>query len=85
VIKVKANQPKLYQQIQQHTQQQEPSQSQTSKERTRDRQSERIIKVFAPPADLDLKWSEVGCVLHSAGYLGQKIIFLRRCSEEPQN
>jgi hypothetical protein len=43
VIKVKANQPKLYQQIQQHTQQQKPSQSQTLKEKIRDRQSERII------------------------------------------
>jgi predicted transposase YbfD/YdcC len=63
VIKVKANQPKLYQQIQQHTQQQEPSQSQTSKEKTRGRQSERIVKVFAPPADLDPKWSGVGCVI----------------------
>jgi predicted transposase YbfD/YdcC len=63
VIKVKTNQPKLYQQIQQHTQQQEPSQSHASKERTRDRQSERIVKVFAPPDDLDPKWSEVGCVI----------------------
>jgi predicted transposase YbfD/YdcC len=63
VIKVKANQPKLHLQIQQHTQQQEPIQSHNAKERTRNRQSERIVKVFAPPDDLDPKWSEVGCVI----------------------
>jgi predicted transposase YbfD/YdcC len=62
LIKVKANQPTLYQQLEQHTQQ-PPSHSYYSHERTRNRHSYRRVQVFTPPLDLDPKWSAVGCVI----------------------
>ena len=63
LIKVKVNQPKLLQQLSQHTQQQSPRKSHRSTERTRNRKSQRLIQVFAPPLNLDVKWSKVGCIL----------------------
>lgn len=63
MIKLKANQPKLIEQLSQHTQQQQPCQIHHSRERTRNRYSQRIVQVFTPPDHLDPKWSRVGCVI----------------------
>jgi len=63
VVKVKANQPKLHKKIEQHSQEQTAIKTYSSEEKTRDRQSQRIVKVFEPPGDIDPKWSGVGCVI----------------------
>jgi predicted transposase YbfD/YdcC len=63
LVKVKANQPKLYKAIEEHTQQQEPLKRYTDTEKTRGRQSERIVEVFSVPPNLDPKWPQVGCVI----------------------
>jgi predicted transposase YbfD/YdcC len=63
VVKVKGNQPKLHEKIKQHSEEQTPIKTSNTEEKTRDRQSQRIVKVFEPPADIDPKWSGVGSVI----------------------
>ncbi len=63
LVKVKANQPKLYQQIETESKQQIPKQTVEDHEKTRNRQSYRKIEVFEPPEKLDPKWIGVGCVI----------------------
>ncbi len=63
LVKVKTNQPKLYQQIETTSNQQIPRQKVEQQEKTRDRNSYRQIEVFEPPEKLDPKWIGVGCVV----------------------
>lgn len=63
VVKVKRNQRKLYEKIEQHSQEQTPVKTSNTEEKTRDRQSSRIVKVFERPADIDPKWTEVKSVI----------------------
>jgi hypothetical protein len=63
VVKVKGNQRKLYEKIEQHSQEQTPIKISNTEEKIRDRQSQRIVKVFEPPADIDPKWTGVRSVI----------------------
>jgi len=63
VVKVKRNQRKLYEKIEQHSQEQTPIKTSDTEEKTRDRQSQRIVKVFEPPLDIDPKWTGVKSVI----------------------
>jgi predicted transposase YbfD/YdcC len=62
-VKVKRNQRKLYEKIEQHSQGQTPIKISNTEEKTRDRQSSRIVKVFEPPSDIDPKWTGVKSVV----------------------
>ena len=62
-MKVKANQPKLYQAIETQSKQQEAQQIVEDVEKTRNRQTRRRIEVFEPPKNIDPKWIAVGCVI----------------------
>ncbi len=55
LVKVKTNQPKLYQQIEAESSQQIATQTVEDHEKTRDRNSCRKIEVFEPPETLDPK------------------------------
>ncbi|NEO01428.1 MAG: hypothetical protein F6K50_40340 [Moorea sp. SIO3I7] len=63
LVKVKKNQPKLYQQIETESNQETPRQKVTHHEKTRNRNTYRIIEVFEPPENLDPQWIGVGCVI----------------------
>ena len=63
LVKVKTNQPKLYQQIETVSNQQRARQKVEHHEKTRDRNSYRKIEVFEPPEKLDPKWMGVGSVI----------------------
>ena len=63
LVKVKTNQPKLYQQIETASNQQRARQKVADHQKTRDRNSYRQIEVFEPPEKLDPKWIGVGCVI----------------------
>ena len=63
LVKVKTNQPKLYQQIETESNQQIARQKVEHHEKTRDRNSYRKIEVFEPPKALDPSWIDVGCVI----------------------
>ena len=63
LIKVKANQPKLYQQIETQSLTQIPVQKYVEHERTRDRDSNRIIEVYEVPENIDPVWIGAGCVI----------------------
>ena len=62
-MKVKTNQPKLYQQIEIESKQQIAKQTVEDHEKTRNRSSYRKVEVFEPPKNLDPKWIGVGCVI----------------------
>jgi predicted transposase YbfD/YdcC len=49
VVKVNKNQPKLYQTIEKLAREQKPLKTYTEKEKTRDRESQRIVTVFSVP------------------------------------
>ncbi|OLT61459.1 hypothetical protein BJP37_23060 [Moorena bouillonii PNG] len=63
LVKVKKNPPKLYQQIETDSNQETPRQKVTHHEKTRNRNTYRIIEVFEPPENLDPQWIGVGCVI----------------------
>ena len=63
LVKVKTNQPKLYEQIEKASNQQKARQTVEHQEKTRDRNSYRKVEVFEPPENLDPKWIGVGCVI----------------------
>ena len=63
LVKVKRNQPKLYQQIERGSNRQTPRQKVNHYEKTRNRKTNRIIEVFEPPENLDPKWIGAGCVI----------------------
>ncbi|NEP54234.1 MAG: ISAs1 family transposase [Moorea sp. SIO3C2] len=63
LVKVKKNQPKLYQQIETESKQQTPRQKVIHHEKTRNRNTVRQIEVFEPPENLDPLWMGVGCVI----------------------
>ncbi|EGJ34632.1 MULTISPECIES: hypothetical protein [Moorena] len=63
LVKVKKNQPKLYQQIETESNQLTPRQKVTHYEKTRNRNTNRLIEVFDPPENLDPKWIGAGCVI----------------------
>ncbi len=67
LVKVKTNQPKLYQQIETGANQQKARQKVEQHEKTRDRNSYRQIEVFEPPEKLDPQWIGVGCVIKVEG------------------
>ncbi len=62
-VKVKANQPKLYQQIQTQSLQQPPVKKDVDEEKTRARDSHRIVQVYEVPKNLDPSWIGAGCVI----------------------
>ncbi|NEP35081.1 hypothetical protein [Moorena sp. SIO3B2] len=63
LVKVKKNQPKLYQQIERESNQVTPRQKVRHHEKTRNRNTVRKIEVFEPPKNLDPKWIGVGCII----------------------
>ena len=63
LVKVKTNQPKLYEQIETASNQQKARQTVEHQEETRDRNSYRKVEVFEPPENLDPSWIGVGCVI----------------------
>ena len=63
LVKVKTNQPKLYQQIETESNQQTAKQIVEHQEKTRDRNSYRKVEVFEPPKNLDPLWIGVGSVI----------------------
>ena len=62
-MKVKTNQPKLYEQIETESNQQIAKQKIEHQEKTRDRNSYRKVEVFEPPEKIDPSWIGVGCVI----------------------
>ncbi len=60
---MKANQPKLYQQIETQSLTQIPVQKYVEHEKTRDRDSNRIVEVYEVPKNLDSLWIGAGCVI----------------------
>ena len=74
LVKVKANQPKLYQAIETESKQQTAQQTVEDVEKTRNRQTLRRIEVFEPPKNIDPKWRGVGCVMkvESSGIRGDE-------------
>lgn len=63
IVKVKRNQKKLYEAIEEHTKEEEPLKTDEDTEKRRNRQSERKIEIFSVPPNLDPKWNSVGCVM----------------------
>ena len=63
LVKVKANQPKLYQQIEAESNQQLAKQTVENHEKTRNRNSYRKVEVFEPPKNLGKLWVGVGSVI----------------------
>ena len=63
LVKVKTNQPKLYEQIETESNQQKARQTVADQEKTRNRHSYRKVEVFEPPENLDPSWIGVGCVI----------------------
>jgi predicted transposase YbfD/YdcC len=63
LVKVKTNQPTLYQQIETESNQQPAQQTVEHQEKTRDRNSYRKVEVFEPPQNLDPLWIGVGSVI----------------------
>ena len=62
-MKVKANQPKLFNQIELESQQQPAKQTVENYEKIRDRHSIRKVEVFEAPQNLDPLWVGVGSVI----------------------
>ena len=62
-MKVKTNQPKLYEQIETESNQQIAKQKMEHQEKTRDRNSYRKVEVFEPSEKIDPSWIGVGCVI----------------------
>ncbi len=62
-MKVKTNQPKLYEQIETESNQQIAKQKMEHQEKTRDRNIYRKVEVFEPPEKIDPSWIGVGCVI----------------------
>lgn len=90
LIKVKANQPKLYQQIETQSLQQPPVKKYVDEEKTRDRDSHRIVEVYEVPKNLDPKWIGAGCVIkvERSGTRGSELyssISYYLCSLSPQS
>ncbi|NEO10216.1 ISAs1 family transposase [Moorena sp. SIO3I8] len=90
LVKVKTNQPKLYQQIETLSNRQRAQQKVTHHEKTRNRNSYRKIVVFDPPENLDPKWIGVGCVIkvERSGTRGNETyrsISYYLCSKPPQS
>ena len=63
LVKVKANQPKLYQQIARQSTQTIALAQLDSQEKTRNRNSYRRVEVFELPQQLDPSWVGAGCVI----------------------
>ncbi len=62
-MKVKTNQPKLYEQIETESNQQKARQTVVHQEKTRNRHSYRKVEVFEAPENLDPSWIGVGSVI----------------------
>ena len=60
---MKANQPKLYKQIEKQSLQQTPVRKYVDSEKTRDRDSKRIVEVYELPTNLDPSWIGASCVI----------------------
>ena len=63
LVKVKMNQPKLYEQIETESKQQIAKQIVEDYEKTRDRKTYPKVEVFDPPENLAPKWIGVGSVI----------------------
>jgi predicted transposase YbfD/YdcC len=63
VIKVKKNQPKLFQAIETETKQSEPIQVSEKVDESKGRQAHRKVEVFRPPAKIDRDWQKVESVI----------------------
>ena len=63
LVKVKTNQPKLYQQIETESKEHTAQQTVEDHETTRDRNSYRKVEVFEPPENLDPLWIGVASVM----------------------
>jgi hypothetical protein len=63
LIAVKANQGKLFKRIESHFEQTQPLSMHAQVERTRDRQTQRIVKVLMAPTGIDPAWIGVQRVI----------------------
>jgi predicted transposase YbfD/YdcC len=63
LVKVKANQPKLYQQIKTQSLQAPAVKKYVDQEKTRERDSNRIVEVYEVQKNIDPKWIGAGCVI----------------------
>lgn len=63
IIKVKKNQPKLQEAIRVKSEQETALQVKVEEEQTKGRKIQRLVEVFAPPADIDLSWQGVQSVI----------------------
>jgi hypothetical protein len=57
LVEVKGNQPKLMQQIERVSQQQQPVSSESQRERSRDRDVERLVDVYDDVSALEPEWA----------------------------
>ena len=90
LVKVKTNQPKLYQQIETESNQKQARQQVEHQEKTRDRNSYRKVEVFEPPHNLDPRWIGVGSVIKversgTRGNESYQRISYYLCSLSPQS
>lgn len=63
IVKVKKNQKKLCEAIEEHTKEEEPLKTDEDTEKRRNRQNKRKVEIFSVPPNLDPKWNSVGCVI----------------------
>jgi predicted transposase YbfD/YdcC len=63
IIKVKKNQPKLQEAIRVQSEQETALQVNIEDDTSKGRKVQRLVEVFAPPANLDSRWKEVGSVI----------------------
>jgi predicted transposase YbfD/YdcC len=63
IIKVKKNQPKLQEAIRVHTEKEPAIQVNIEEDTSKGRKVQRLVEVFAPPANIDSSWKEVESVI----------------------
>jgi predicted transposase YbfD/YdcC len=63
IIKVKKNQPKLQEAIRVQTEQETPIQVNIDDDCSKGRKVQRLVEVFAPPANIDSRWKDVESVI----------------------
>jgi predicted transposase YbfD/YdcC len=63
IIKVKKNQPKLQEAIRVQTEQETAIQVKVEKDTSKGRKVQRLVEVFAPPANIDSSWKDVQSVI----------------------
>jgi predicted transposase YbfD/YdcC len=63
IIKVKKNQPKLQEAIRVQSEQETPIQVKIDNDLSKGRKVQRLVEIFAPPANIDSSWQDVQSVI----------------------